>query len=300
MRIRKNARRLVAEGTSPSTSFIVCKLNRSPWDDDSCFSQFMQDESDDSFPFTGSFADSIPISDSIPSGESMELSFEYIGKELPLSDKRGEDEEEKNEEGLIEAKSISSEVAKQGGHHLLKYISPPCPRPPPPRPRPKPASAPIPPLPKKRGRPKKHSFATQVDAAVVGVGGGGANDNSNNNDPNAYYYYSGFGPSWSKRRGDNGGSKSMSRRNYNSSAVKIGEKNGSRNSNASRVITIEDMDDDKIVSKNKVVSVVETVVDETLDYIDDDFDDTDDDDGGGLLPKRPRKPIKARSLKSLM
>lgn len=56
----------------------------------------------------------------------------------------------------------------------------------------------------------------------------------------------------------------------------------------------QDKDEKKYAKKTCDI----VIVDEVLDYIDDDFDDDEDEDGSGQ--KRPRKPIKARSLKSLM
>ncbi|XP_058754285.1 uncharacterized protein LOC131627443 [Vicia villosa] len=94
---------------------------------------------------------------------------------------------------------------------------------------------------------------------------------SNNN--NDFYYYSGFGPLWGKRRGDSD------------------NKNGG--------IPLGSGEDKVKVNVGVDVNVVPCYSEndiEELDYVDD-YDDYDDNDNG---KRRMRKPVKERSLKSLM
>ncbi|XP_058777551.1 uncharacterized protein LOC131651853 [Vicia villosa] len=94
----------------------------------------------------------------------------------------------------------------------------------------------------------------------------GLSSNNNNNNNNEFYYYSGFGPLWGKRRGDSD------------------NKNGG--------ITLGLSEDKVNVGVN-----VDSCYSE-MDYVDDyDYDDYSDDDNG---KRRMRKPVKERSLKSLM
>jgi len=118
-----------------------------------------------------------------------------------------------------------------------------------------------------RGRPKK---------LLVGSASG-----SNSNE---FYYYSGFGPSWRKqRKGD-----SKSEGEDNKSVVELG-------STSSDNVKVN-------VGNNNVVASVDVNVvpcSEGLGYVEnyeDDYDDSGDDNG----KRRTRKPVKERSLKSLM
>ncbi|XP_071717309.1 uncharacterized protein [Rutidosis leptorrhynchoides] len=92
--------------------------------------------------------------------------------------------------------------------------------------------------------------------------------------PHEFYYYSGFGPSWGKKRGAVGTVSSD-----NDSDTSIQGKKGKRFE--ARVSEIEPME---------------------LDLVDDDDDDNDDKKGNLVTygKKRMRKPVKERSLKSLM
>ncbi|KAE8733310.1 Syntaxin of plants 71 [Hibiscus syriacus] len=99
---------------------------------------------------------------------------------------------------------------------------------------------------------------------------------SSASNPYEFYYYSEFGPSWRRRRGD-----SEMRENIivegkdvenNSSAVTTQNNNTTPSSSSSQLDNNEEFDYDD--------------------------DEEDDEDSGGK--KRMRKPIKARSLKSLM
>lgn len=94
--------------------------------------------------------------------------------------------------------------------------------------------------------------------------------------PNEYYYYSGFGPLWGKKRG---GSKPESNRND--------LKTESPPSYSSQIDSPDDSD---------------KKFEQEYQHDDDEEDDdiVDEEDNGEGAKKRSRKPIKARSLKSLM
>ncbi|XP_044504256.1 uncharacterized protein LOC123224583 isoform X2 [Mangifera indica] len=91
---------------------------------------------------------------------------------------------------------------------------------------------------------------------------------SSSSNPYEFYYYSGFGPLWGKRRG----------------VDKINE--GKKFEDGD----VEDMNkDEKTPSSSQI---------EDFEFVDD--EDDDDDENGDSRKKRIRKPVKARSLKSLM
>ncbi|KAE8708000.1 Syntaxin of plants 71 [Hibiscus syriacus] len=98
--------------------------------------------------------------------------------------------------------------------------------------------------------------------------------------PYEFYYYSGFGPSWGKkRRGEDKVKEGISKNQIERKEV---ENNGN-------VIT----------SQNNSAQSYSSQIDDNkeFDYVDDDEKDDENGDSGN---KRMRKPIKARSLKSLM
>ncbi|KAL4339190.1 hypothetical protein GQ457_08G022730 [Hibiscus cannabinus] len=106
---------------------------------------------------------------------------------------------------------------------------------------------------------------------------------SSASNPYEFYYYSGFGPSWGKkRRGGGGKVKGIGKNHVEQKEV---ENNGS-------VITGQN---------NPAVSYSSQIDDnEEFDYVDEDEDEDEDEENGDSGKKRMRKPIKARSLKSLM
>lgn len=114
--------------------------------------------------------------------------------------------------------------------------------------------------------------------------------NSNSKNPYEFYYYSGFGPLWGRKRGDRNG-------------------NEKRNENGTGSIVVDDDDDDDDKEGNDAETTPRSsssqMGNEGFHYVDEDDgddDDEDDDDGSGgdSGKKRMRKPVKARSLKSLM
>ncbi|KAK8565789.1 hypothetical protein V6N12_059341 [Hibiscus sabdariffa] len=103
--------------------------------------------------------------------------------------------------------------------------------------------------------------------------------------PYEFYYYSGFGPSWGRRRGGN----SEMRKN-----IIVEGKDVENNISA---VTTQNNNTTSSASSSQFDN------NEEFDHVnDEDYDDVDEDeenvDSGGK--KRMRKPVKARSLKSLM
>ncbi|KAI9110037.1 hypothetical protein K1719_019078 [Acacia pycnantha] len=116
-----------------------------------------------------------------------------------------------------------------------------------------------------------------------------------------FYYYSGFGPLWGKRRGDRHGEGSNNNhRSKNEQQIK-----GVDNSSITEAEEANEEATQKNTSSPSSLSSSSQMMDnEEFDYgVDDDDEDEDDEeeeangDGG---KKRMRKPVKARSLKSLM
>lgn len=312
MRIRKNARLVLGGGSSASSSsssssFLVCQLNRSPWDAIDAFS-LLQVDGDDGFGLNANtttyFVNSIPPSDStysLPSGESMELSFEYVEKPpaVPQPPKREREEDE-----------IAGLEQDMNGCRFELNESYPTPLPPPPLPQ-KVEPPPPPSGPKRRGRPRKPTSASAAAAATA---------------PNPYefYYYSGFGPQWGKRRGGHRSSSSataaagakISHESEDTTTTATAFETPGSSSTTHMYMMSEDEEDFHHSSNNNSngkmkmkcantkdngVDLLDSVADGEIDYIEDD-DDDDDEDERGLYGsgRRARKPIKARSLKSLM
>lgn len=130
---------------------------------------------------------------------------------------------------------------------------------------------------------KKSAYSTtalNADAGTRRLRGRTKKGTSSTSNPYEYYYYSGFGPLWGRKRG--GGDKGSESKVVvdNSTTSATNQTPSSTPSSSSQIDTKE------------------------FDYVDDDDvdDDEDDDDcsGGDTGKKRVRKPVKARSLKSLM
>ncbi|KAI7758432.1 hypothetical protein M8C21_013120 [Ambrosia artemisiifolia] len=106
-----------------------------------------------------------------------------------------------------------------------------------------------------------------------------------NVDPHEFYYYSGFGPSWGKKRGS-----TCTTLNVDNKATSVAS-----NSNTSSIN--DDMDVQEESGKRFEPDMSKVEADIGLNYFD---DDDDEDDRKFVGKKRGRKPIKERSLKSLM
>ncbi|CAI0424395.1 unnamed protein product, partial [Linum tenue] len=112
---------------------------------------------------------------------------------------------------------------------------------------------------------------------------------SMSSDPNEFYYYSGFGPLWGKRRGGHragaGGGDEANNNNisYASSGGTGPAAGPSRANSSSPPLAAFDF------------------IDEDYDFDEEEEEDLDGAAGGDFISKkRMRKPVKARSLKSLM
>ncbi|KAL3517190.1 hypothetical protein ACH5RR_024092 [Cinchona calisaya] len=115
---------------------------------------------------------------------------------------------------------------------------------------------------------------------------------SSSSNPYEFYYYSGFGPRWGKRRGaDASVDAAIKEEPYmslESSSDTSTKNSGGPNSTPEPSV--------------KSSSFSSQFDKQLLDYVEDEDEEDDDDDyeNGVLERKRARKPIKARSLKSLM
>ncbi|XP_012083342.1 uncharacterized protein LOC105642953 isoform X2 [Jatropha curcas] len=104
---------------------------------------------------------------------------------------------------------------------------------------------------------------------------------SSTSNPYEFYYYSGFGPLWGKRRG--------------------GDKFGEGNKNESKESEINGMDIGPRNTTPSPTTCSSIEHHEEFDFVDEDDDDEEDSENGDSgAKKRMRKPVKARSLKSLM
>ncbi|KAG5036967.1 hypothetical protein JHK86_017807 [Glycine max] len=126
-------------------------------------------------------------------------------------------------------------------------------------------------------------------AGKKAAAGAGASSN-----PYEFYYYSGFGPLWGKRRGDrNGGEGSKS--------SSVGVENSTMVESENGVGGADDGINDNVASVEVGPSVSEMEHEGIIDYVDDDEEEEGEEEGvDDSGKKRMRKPVKARSLKSLM
>lgn len=131
-------------------------------------------------------------------------------------------------------------------------------------------------------------------AGKKAAAGAGASSN-----PYEFYYYSGFGPSWSKRRGDRNGGGEGSKNN--SVGVENSTMVESENVVGGGADDVVDDINGNVASVEVVPSVSEMEHDGIIDYVDDDEEEEGEEEGvDDSGKKRMRKPVKARSLKSLM
>ncbi|KAK8693542.1 hypothetical protein V6N13_071120 [Hibiscus sabdariffa] len=259
MRIRKNAK-LSARLDSPGSraeSVHVCELNQSPWDVipfaqepyPSCLHHQLEPE--DSFNGNGSLGDSVGAVESVASmmdGEDkpiMKVQGMVINddEEMKMGDRFGfqtQCEDEGN--GSKQDCSLKS-CAHDNGNDPSSLTS------------------------KKAGNRRGRARAGKKGPSAA-------------LNPYEFYYYSGFGPSWGRRRG---GSSEM-RKN-----IIVEGKDVENNSSA---VTTQNNNTTSSLSSSSQFDN-----NEEFDYIDDDEDEENVDSGG---KKRMRKPVKARSLKSLM
>ncbi|CAK7348853.1 unnamed protein product [Dovyalis caffra] len=121
---------------------------------------------------------------------------------------------------------------------------------------------------------KKPDKCTSIIGARRGRAKSFKKGSSSNSNPYEFYYYSGFGPLWGKRRGDRDGVNKNEGKDVDNSTV------------------IDSMTQNTTPSTS--YSPIEN--NQEFDYVEEDDDEEEEDSG----KKRMRKPVKARSLKSLM
>ncbi|KAL4361490.1 hypothetical protein GQ457_04G031260 [Hibiscus cannabinus] len=260
MRIRKNAK-LSARLDSPGSraeSVHVCELNQSPWDVipfaqepyPSCLHHQLEPE--DSFNGNGSLGDSVGAVESVASmmdGEDksiMKVQGMVINddEEMKMGDRFGFQTQCEDEGNGSKQDCSLKSCAHDNGNDPSSLTS------------------------KKAGNRRGRARAGKKGPSAL--------------NPYEFYYYSGFGPSWGRRRG---GSSEM-RKNI------IVE--GKDVENYSSAVTTQNNNTTSSLSSSSQFDN-----NEEFDYVDDDDDEDDENvDSGGK--KRMRKPVKARSLKSLM
>ncbi|KAL0008366.1 hypothetical protein SO802_009868 [Lithocarpus litseifolius] len=115
---------------------------------------------------------------------------------------------------------------------------------------------------------------------------------SSASNPYEFYYYSGFGPLWGRKRGDRsgGGGEDGTKTTHQEAAAKVVVVENVNNNNNNNNNSVS------VATQSSTPSSSSQFDNEEFDYVDDD----DEDDGGDSGKKRMRKPVKARSLKSLM
>ncbi|XP_028769315.1 growth-regulating factor 3-like [Neltuma alba] len=115
--------------------------------------------------------------------------------------------------------------------------------------------------------------------------------------PYEFYYYSGFGPLWGKRRGDRNGEGSNNHRSKNEQLKGVENSTITEAEEANEETTQNTSSPSRSSSSSQMDN-------EEFDYgMDDDEEDEEDEEegaNGDSGKKRMRKPVKARSLKSLM
>ncbi|XP_027163125.1 uncharacterized protein LOC113763496 [Coffea eugenioides] len=131
---------------------------------------------------------------------------------------------------------------------------------------------------------------------------------ASSSNPYEFYYYSGFGPRWGKKRGAAAAATvaAMKEEPY-TSHDSSSENTSSRNNNSS-IIEVDAAEGPNTPEPSvKSSPFTSQFHKQVLDYVEDDDEDDydnysklDDDENGEMGRKRARKPIKARSLKSLM
>lgn len=284
MRIRKNAKLssiLPSHASTPETlQTHVCQLNQSPWDvipfsQDSCPSLIYQFEGEDSFTGNGSFGESIGAVESVASlmdGEEKAVMFKVdemvvddnenvfdSNEEIKVDNEFGLDNEYKPPACCIktDGKGWHCRNEPKYGHNLCdhhlsllkSYSNGTC--------------SSVTHSIKKPDKAVAFSRRGRARAAKKG--------SSSSSNPYEFYYYSGFGPSWGKRRGDR----------------VIGEKK----------CEAEEAHENT-PPNDKTPSSSSQIDNDEFDFVDDEYDE--DDENGDSGKKRTRKPVKARSLKSLM
>ncbi|XP_030966284.1 putative lysozyme-like protein [Quercus lobata] len=125
----------------------------------------------------------------------------------------------------------------------------------------------------------------------------GSSSSAAASNPYEFYYYSGFGPLWGRKRGDRSGGGGGG-----GGGGEDGNKSTHQEAGAAKVVAaaenVNNNNNNSVsgATQSSTPSSSSQFDNEEFDYVDDD----DEDDGGDSGKKRMRKPVKARSLKSLM
>ncbi|KAJ8900483.1 hypothetical protein K2173_025260 [Erythroxylum novogranatense] len=306
MRIRKNANlsSLVLSSHAPGSEVLqthVCQLNQSPWDvisfsSDAHPSSLPQFEGEDSFNGNVSLGDSIGAVESVASMmvdaeekasikmkiDNMVIDDNYEMEGNPLKKGMVDDDQDikavkrsgkihccnKNDGKGWHCKNEPKEGYSMCQHHLslLKSYSSNI------------AASSLGLSSVKK--PEKTVSGSRRGRAKSAKKGSSSTSTTTSN-PYAFYYYSGFGPSWGKRRGEVNKIEAAKYMESNTNTAFIGNTTPSSSS-----------------------SPIEHNTSDRFEYEDEDDDDEeeleDNENGGDSGKKRMRKPVKARSLKSLM
>ncbi|XVF22509.1 hypothetical protein REPUB_Repub12eG0178700 [Reevesia pubescens] len=284
MRIRKNAKlssMIYSEGLRPE-SVHVCQLNQSPWDvipfsphepypSSSSSSLLHRFETEDSFNGNGSLGDSIGAVESVAS--MMESEEKAIMKVEGMVIDDNDDNDETKIAKQFGFKSQCEEEDKEPKEDpLLKSCNNSFDS----------GNNPSSLTSKKAEKNNKVNVGSRRGRARAAMKGSSSASN-----PYQFYYYSGFGPRWGKRRG--GGSDRATGEISKNCIIEA--KEVENNSSA-------------ITNQNNTTPSSSSQIDnnEEFDYVEYDEEDDfeEDDENGDSGKKRMRKPIKARSLKSLM
>ncbi|GAV79468.1 hypothetical protein CFOL_v3_22933 [Cephalotus follicularis] len=312
MRIRKNAKlsSLIFSHASGAEAVEthVCQLNQSPWDvipfsQEPYPSSNLQFEGDDSFIANASFSDSIGAVESVASmmeldddnkATIMKKANEKImfvdDNEIPKVSRGffGDNDDMKidKEFGVLRGGKLfcCSKMDSKGSkcknlpkdghslcdHHLtlVKSLN---------NNNNSSSSS-------KKHHDKSMMVTSRRGGGRVRVAKKGCSSNATSN-PYEFYYYSGFGPLWGKRRGDRANIEGIRKTEAN----KDFDVNISSNTIHNCKTPTTTPSSSSLIDNN-----------EPFDYVDDDVDDGDIEEDVDNGKKRMRKPVKARSLKSLM
>ncbi|CAK9328832.1 unnamed protein product [Citrullus colocynthis] len=285
MRIRKNAKLSpllfsAVESVPEVLQTHICQLNQSPWDVIPLRQHDTNQlgEVEDSFNENASLGDSIGAVESVASmmEESAKLSNNNSvitnGNEV-MADKDGDycEDLDENGDGFEKLVDSSLKCKKQfkeedyssfsSDHHLRRSLL-------------------------RSSENNYYSTLNNCSIAKKSAAGGmvsrrmrparsskkAASVAAGGSNPYEFYYYSGFGPLWGKKRRERGGEEDGGKSSENTTGIR------------SNVTTPSPSDVEEL--------------DYVEDYDDDEEEEEDGDGDGGK--KRMRKPVKARSLKSLM
>ncbi|XP_050387666.1 uncharacterized protein LOC126803968 [Argentina anserina] len=258
----------------------ICKLNQSPWDSSSCpldldsSSSPLQFEAGEGFIRNGSLGDSIAAVESVASPMDIDKPEMAPGDDKVIvrcqkNDGRSWQCKKEAKEGFlfcdhhIRRSSYNNNVSSNGNILPSNFVS-----------SKKDSAAPAKTLDgTRRTRPK---------AAKKGP---------NPANPYEFYYYSGFGPKWGRKRGKKGKAEEEDDENYEEGTNNIAE--AAAENVAASASSSSGNTDPQPSSPHNVGNG------DQLDYMEDDFDDEDgsDEEGG---PRRMRRPVKARSLMSII